>query len=49
MEDGFRAGVAVREGYEGTPYEGSLLIATTEQRTRSEIDSFVSALDKAVR
>jgi len=49
MEEGFLAGVAVREGFEGTPYDGSLLVATTERRTRAEIDSFVSALDKAVR
>jgi glycine dehydrogenase subunit 1 len=49
VEEGFLAGVAVREGYEGTPYEGSLLVAATERRTRAEIDSFVAALDKAVR
>ncbi len=49
MEEGFLAGVAVREGFEGTPYDGSLLVAATERRTRGEIDSFVSALDKAVR
>ncbi len=32
-----------------TEYEGALLVATTERRTRAEIDSFVAALDKAVR
>jgi glycine dehydrogenase subunit 1 len=47
--EGYLAGVVIDEGFEGTPYEGSLLVATTERRTRSEIDSFAQAFDKALR
>jgi glycine dehydrogenase subunit 1 len=49
MEEGFLGGVAVEEGFEGTEYEGALLVATTERRTRSEIDAFAAAFQKAVR
>jgi glycine dehydrogenase subunit 1 len=49
LEEGFLAGTAVDEGFRGTPYAGCLLVATTERRTRTEIDSFVAAFDKAVR
>jgi glycine dehydrogenase subunit 1 len=48
-EEGYLAGVAVREGFEGTDLEGTLLVATTERRTREEIDGFASNLEKAVR
>jgi glycine dehydrogenase subunit 1 len=48
-EEGFLAGVPVREGFEGSDAEGSLLVAATERRTRSEIDGFAAALEKAVR
>ncbi|MHB8456927.1 MAG: PLP-dependent aminotransferase family protein, partial [Acidimicrobiales bacterium] len=48
-EEGFLAGVSVGQGFEGTPFEGSLLVATTERRTRMEIDSFASCLERAVR
>jgi glycine dehydrogenase subunit 1 len=48
-DEGYLAGVAVREGFEGTDYEGALLVATTERRTRAEIDGFASAFAKAVR
>ena len=48
-EEGFLAGVAVEEGFEGTPYEGSLLVAATERRTRAEIDGFATAMAKAVQ
>jgi glycine dehydrogenase subunit 1 len=47
--EGFLAGTVVDEGFAGTVYAGSLLVATTERRTRAEIDAFVAALDKAVR
>lgn len=48
-EEGFLAGIAIDEGFEGTPYAGSLLVATTERRTRSEIDAFAAAFAKAVQ
>jgi glycine dehydrogenase subunit 1 len=49
VEFGFLAGVPVRAGYEGTAYDGGLLIAATERRTRAEIDEFAAAFEKAVR
>jgi glycine dehydrogenase subunit 1 len=48
-EEGYLAGVAVREGYEGTDLEGTLLVATTERRTKAEIDGFVTSLEKLAR
>ncbi|MGO9197898.1 MAG: aminomethyl-transferring glycine dehydrogenase subunit GcvPA [Acidimicrobiales bacterium] len=48
-EEGYLAGVAVREGYEGTDFDGTLLVATTERRTRAEIDGFAACMEKAVR
>jgi glycine dehydrogenase subunit 1 len=49
VEDGFLAGVPIRAGFEQTAYDGGLLIAATERRTRSEIDNFAVAFEKAVR
>ena len=49
VESGFLAGVPVRAGFDGTAYDGGLLIAATEKRTRSEIDEFAAAFEKAVR
>ncbi|MGA2528794.1 MAG: aminomethyl-transferring glycine dehydrogenase subunit GcvPA [Acidimicrobiales bacterium] len=49
VEDGFLAGVPIRAGFEETAYDGGLLIAATERRTRSEIDNFAAAFEKAVR
>ena len=48
-EDGFLAGVPVRQGYEGTDLDGSLLVAATERRTAAEVDAFAAAFEKAVR
>ncbi len=48
-EEGYLAGVAVREGFEGTEAEGALLVATTERRTRAEIDGFAASLEKVIR
>ena len=48
-EEGFLAGVAIDEGFDGTSYEQALLCAATERRTRAEIDAFVVSLDKAIR
>jgi glycine dehydrogenase subunit 1 len=48
-EEGFLAGVAVGEEMEGSGAEDALLVAVTERRTRSEIDSFVAAFEKAGR
>jgi hypothetical protein len=47
-DEGFLAGVALDPSYTGGTADG-LLVALTERRTRSEIDAFVSAFDKAVR
>ncbi len=41
--------VPVRAGFEGTAYDGGLLVAATERRTRAEIDEFAAAFEKAVR
>ena len=49
LEEGFLAGVAVRAGFEGSEYDGGLLVAATERRTRAEIDSFAAAFAKAIR
>jgi glycine dehydrogenase subunit 1 len=49
VDDGFLAGVPIRAGFEGTAYDGGLLVAATEKRTRSEIDAFASAFERAVR
>jgi len=49
LEDGYLAGVPIRAGFEGTAYDGGLLVAATERRTRSEIDGFAAAFEKAVR
>jgi glycine dehydrogenase subunit 1 len=49
VDDGFLAGVPVGEGFEGTEFEDSLLVAATERRTRAEIDAFAAAFEKAGR
>jgi glycine dehydrogenase subunit 1 len=49
VEDGYLAGVPIRVGFEGTAYDGGLLVAATERRTRSEIDGFAASFEKAVR
>ena len=49
LEEGFLAGIALGEGYEGSDLQGCLLVAVTERRTREEIDAFVRALGKAAR
>jgi glycine dehydrogenase subunit 1 len=48
-EEGFLAGVPIRAGFESSAYDGGLLVAATEKRTRAEIDQFASAFEKAVR
>jgi glycine dehydrogenase subunit 1 len=48
-EEGFLAGLAVGEGFEGTSYEDCLLVAVTERRTRAQIDALAAAMEKAVR
>ena len=42
LDEGYLAGVPVEEGR-------GLLIAVTERRTRTEIDGFVAAMEKAIR
>lgn len=48
VDAGFLAGIPLDENY-GDGGRGALLVALTERRTRSEIDAFVAAMDKAVR
>jgi len=48
-DEGFLAGLAVGEGFEGSEYEGCLVVAVTERRTRAQIDAFATAFEKAVR
>ena len=43
-EEGFLAGIPL-----GHEYGEALLVAVTERRTREQIDSYVSALDKVIR
>jgi len=47
-DEGFLAGVALDPTYTDGRDDG-LLVAVTERRTRSEIDAFVAAVDKALR
>ena len=49
MDDGYLAGIAIREGFEGSGLEGTLLVSVTERRSKGEIDGFVAAMEKAVR
>ncbi len=49
VEDGYLAGVPIRDGFEASTYDGGLLVAATERRTRAEIDGFAAAFEKAVR
>jgi glycine dehydrogenase subunit 1 len=49
VEDGYLAGVPIRAGFDDTEYEGGLLVAATERRTRAEIEGFAAAFAKAVR
>ena len=48
LEEGYLAGIALNEGYEGTDLEETLLLAFTERRTKVEIDHFVTAVQKVV-
>jgi len=48
-DEGFLAGLAAGEGFEGSPYEDCLVVAVTERRTRAQIDAFAAAFEKAVR
>ena len=49
LDEGYLAGVALREGFEGKDLEGALLVAVTEKRTKAEIDGFAAAFEKAIR
>ncbi|MGB9111157.1 MAG: hypothetical protein WCF24_00335, partial [Acidimicrobiales bacterium] len=49
LDEGYLAGIALREGFEGSDLEGALLVAVTERRTKTEIDGFAAAFSKAVR
>jgi glycine dehydrogenase subunit 1 len=49
LDAGYLAGIALREGFEGSDLEGALLVAVTERRTKSEIDGFAAAFSKAIR
>ena len=43
-EEGYLAGVPL-----GEEYDGGLLVAATERRTRAEIDAYAAAFEKVVR
>jgi glycine dehydrogenase subunit 1 len=43
-EEGFLAGIPL-----GDEYDGGLLVAVTERRTRDEIDAYLAAMEKVVR
>ena len=49
LEKGFLAGIPLREGFEGTPVEGGLLVAVTERRTAAQIDGFSAAFAEVIR
>ncbi len=49
LDEGYLAGIALREGFEGSDLEGALLVAVTEKRTKAEIDGFAAAFEKAIR
>lgn len=49
LEEGFLAGISIKDGYESSDAYGSLLISVTEKRTASEIESYVDALTKVVK
>ncbi len=49
LDEGYLAGIALREGFEGSDLDGALLVAVTERRTKSEIDGFAAAFSKAIR
>lgn len=49
LEKGFLAGIPLREGFEGTPVEGGLLVAVTERRTAAQIDGFAAAFAEVIR
>ena len=49
LEEGFLAGIALEEGFEGSDLEDTLLVAVTERRSRDEIDAYLTALGKAAR
>jgi len=48
VEAGFLAGIALDSAYTGGRDDG-LLVALTERRTKTEIDAYVDAMDKAIR
>jgi glycine dehydrogenase subunit 1 len=49
LEEGYLAGIPLREGFEGSTVEGGLLVAVTERRTRVEIDGFAAAFERVLR
>ncbi len=48
LDEGFLAGVALTREIAPQGFEGGLLVAVTERRTRAEIDAFAAAFEKAV-
>ena len=49
LDDGFLAGVALAPGESPSGFEGGLLVAVTERRTKAEIDAYAAAFEKAAR
>jgi glycine cleavage system protein P-like pyridoxal-binding family len=48
VDSGFLAGIPLDPALAGGT-DDALLIALTERRTRTQIDAFVAAMDKAIR
>lgn len=49
VDEGFLAGIALGGPHDDGAYGEALLVATTERRTRTEIDAYVQALEKVIR
>lgn len=49
LGEGYLAGIALKDGFEGSDLHNSLLVSVTEKRTIKEIDGFVAALERVVK
>lgn len=49
VEEGFLAGIPIRNGFEGSDAYGSLLVSATEKRTLAQLEAYADALRRVVR
>lgn len=49
LDEGFLAGIALTEGFDGSDIHGSLLISVTEKRTAREIEEFADLMKRVVK